>query len=134
MNFDPVRLEIFKNLFHSVAEEMGGVLRRSALNVEQPDGEAADADVGGEGGSAVYVQRGEGRRLSNPDLAVWVNGHRRAIRRLEQQRCIVELVDVGGGAGVDADQDIPVEVAQQPDVRHEQSVLTLTERDCLTTA
>ncbi len=29
---DPVRLEIFKNLFHSVAEEMGAGLRRSALS------------------------------------------------------------------------------------------------------
>ena len=28
MKFDPTRLEIFKNLFHSVAEEMGGALRR----------------------------------------------------------------------------------------------------------
>ena len=30
--FDPIRLEIFKNLFHSVAEEMGGSLRRSAFS------------------------------------------------------------------------------------------------------
>jgi N-methylhydantoinase B len=29
---DPVRLEIFKNLFHSVAEEMGAALRRSAFS------------------------------------------------------------------------------------------------------
>src|SRR5271169_2522753 len=29
---DPVRLEIFKNLFHSVAEEMGAGLRRSAFS------------------------------------------------------------------------------------------------------
>lgn len=32
MKFDPVRLEIFKNVFHSIAEEMGGVLRRSAFS------------------------------------------------------------------------------------------------------
>ena len=32
MRFDPVRLEIFKSVFHSVAEEMGGVLRRSAFS------------------------------------------------------------------------------------------------------
>ena len=32
MSFDPVRLEIFKNIFHSIAEEMGGVLRRSAFS------------------------------------------------------------------------------------------------------
>lgn len=32
MSFDPVRLEVFKNIFHSVAEEMGGVLRRSAFS------------------------------------------------------------------------------------------------------
>jgi N-methylhydantoinase B len=32
MSFDPVRLEIFKNVFHSIAEEMGGVLRRSAFS------------------------------------------------------------------------------------------------------
>src|SRR5712691_4081673 len=29
---DPTRLEIFKNLFHSVAEEMGATLRRSAFS------------------------------------------------------------------------------------------------------
>lgn len=32
MKFDPTRLEIFKNLFHSVAEEMGGALRRVAFS------------------------------------------------------------------------------------------------------
>lgn len=32
MRFDPVRLEIFKSIFHSVAEEMGAVLRRSAFS------------------------------------------------------------------------------------------------------
>jgi N-methylhydantoinase B len=32
MKFDPTRLEIFKNLFHSVAEEMGAALRRSAFS------------------------------------------------------------------------------------------------------
>lgn len=31
-SFDPTQLEIFKNLFHSVAEEMGGALRRSAFS------------------------------------------------------------------------------------------------------
>lgn len=30
--FDPIRLETFKNLFHSIAEEMGGALRRSAFS------------------------------------------------------------------------------------------------------
>jgi N-methylhydantoinase B len=29
---DPTRLEIFKNIFHSIAEEMGAVLRRSAFS------------------------------------------------------------------------------------------------------
>jgi N-methylhydantoinase B len=32
MTVDPIRLEIFKNLFHSVAEEMGAALRRSAFS------------------------------------------------------------------------------------------------------
>lgn len=32
MRPDPIRLEIFKNLFHSVAEEMGAALRRSAFS------------------------------------------------------------------------------------------------------
>lgn len=32
MAFDPTKLEIFKNLFHSVAEEMGAALRRSAFS------------------------------------------------------------------------------------------------------
>ena len=31
-SFDPTRLEIFKNLYHSVAEEMGASLRRSAFS------------------------------------------------------------------------------------------------------
>src|SRR3989338_8088129 len=32
MRVDPTELEIFKNLFHSVAEEMGAALRRSAFS------------------------------------------------------------------------------------------------------
>src|SRR5438876_3272329 len=32
MRVDPAELEIFKNLFHSVAEEMGAALRRSAFS------------------------------------------------------------------------------------------------------
>ncbi len=32
MKMDPTRLEIFKNLFHSVAEEMGAALRRAAFS------------------------------------------------------------------------------------------------------
>jgi N-methylhydantoinase B len=31
-SFDPVQLEILKNLFHSIAEEMGAVLRRSSFS------------------------------------------------------------------------------------------------------
>ncbi|MHB8413328.1 MAG: hydantoinase B/oxoprolinase family protein [Candidatus Acidiferrales bacterium] len=51
MKFDPVRLEIFKNLFHSVAEEMGGVLRRSAFSPnikERRDYSCAVFDCAGE--------------------------------------------------------------------------------------
>ena len=51
MNFDPVRLEIFKNLLHSVAEEMGGVLRRSAFSPnikERRDYSCAVFDAAGE--------------------------------------------------------------------------------------
>src|SRR4030088_700908 len=29
---DPVELEVFKNLYHSIAEEMGAALRRSAFS------------------------------------------------------------------------------------------------------
>ena len=32
MRADPIELEIFKNLFHSVAEEMGAALRRSGFS------------------------------------------------------------------------------------------------------
>lgn len=32
MKVDPIRLEIFKNFFHSIAEEMGAALRRSAFS------------------------------------------------------------------------------------------------------
>jgi N-methylhydantoinase B len=51
MKFDPVRLEIFKSIFHSVAEEMGGVLRRSAFSPnikERRDYSCAVFDGGGE--------------------------------------------------------------------------------------
>src|SRR3569832_2071980 len=32
MRIDPTELEIFKNLFHSIAEEMGAALRRTAFS------------------------------------------------------------------------------------------------------
>src|SRR5579862_653168 len=32
MRHDPIELEIFKNLFHSIAEEMGAALRRTAFS------------------------------------------------------------------------------------------------------
>ncbi|MGH9775555.1 MAG: hydantoinase B/oxoprolinase family protein [Candidatus Acidiferrales bacterium] len=51
MNFDPTRLEIFKNLFHSVAEEMGSALRRSAYSPnikERRDYSCAVFDAKGE--------------------------------------------------------------------------------------
>src|ERR1700716_3527808 len=32
MSRDPIELEVFKNLYHSIAEEMGAVLRRSAFS------------------------------------------------------------------------------------------------------
>jgi N-methylhydantoinase B len=48
---DPTRLEIFKNMFHSVAEEMGAVLRRSAFSPnikERRDYSCAVYDAAGE--------------------------------------------------------------------------------------
>src|SRR5215470_7198331 len=48
---DPTRLEIFKNLFHSVAEEMGAALRRSAFSPnikERRDYSCAVFDSSGE--------------------------------------------------------------------------------------
>ena len=51
MRADPVRLEIFKNLFHSVAEEMGAALRRSAFSAnikERRDYSCAVFDSAGE--------------------------------------------------------------------------------------
>lgn len=50
-HFDPTRLEVFKNLFHSVAEEMGGALRRSAFSPnikERRDYSCAVFDSAGE--------------------------------------------------------------------------------------
>ena len=32
MKRDPIELEIFKNLYHSIAEEMGAALRRTAFS------------------------------------------------------------------------------------------------------
>ena len=49
--FDPTRLEVLKNLFHSVAEEMGGALRRSAFSPnikERRDYSCAVFDAAGE--------------------------------------------------------------------------------------
>jgi N-methylhydantoinase B len=49
--FDPTRLEIFKGLFHSVAEEMGAALRRSAFSPnikERRDYSCAVFDARGE--------------------------------------------------------------------------------------
>src|SRR5579863_2416155 len=51
MRVDPIRLEIFKNLFHSVAEEMGAALRRSAFSPnikERRDYSCAVFDATGE--------------------------------------------------------------------------------------
>ena len=51
MTFDPTRLEIFKNLFHSVAEEMGAALRRAAFSPnikERRDYSCAVFDAAGE--------------------------------------------------------------------------------------
>ena len=51
MNMDPIRLEIFKNLFHSIAEEMGAALRRSAFSPnikERRDYSCAVFDAAGE--------------------------------------------------------------------------------------
>ncbi len=51
MKPDPIRLEIFKNLFHSVAEEMGAALRRSAFSPnikERRDYSCAVFNRGGE--------------------------------------------------------------------------------------
>lgn len=51
MSFDPIRLEIFKNLFHSVAEEMGAALRRVAFSPnikERRDYSCAVFDAAGE--------------------------------------------------------------------------------------
>ena len=51
MPFDPTRLEIFKNLYHSVAEEMGASLRRSAFSPnikERRDYSCAVFDARGE--------------------------------------------------------------------------------------
>src|SRR5438093_8368558 len=48
---DPTRLEIFKNLFHSAAEEMGATLRRSAFSPnikERRDYSCAVYDADGE--------------------------------------------------------------------------------------
>jgi Hydantoinase B/oxoprolinase len=48
---DPTRLEIFKNIFHSIAEEMGAVLRRSAFspNIKERRGRALRFNPGARG-------------------------------------------------------------------------------------
>jgi N-methylhydantoinase B len=49
--FDPIELEIFKNIFHSIAEEMGAALRRTAFSPnikERRDYSCAVFDASGE--------------------------------------------------------------------------------------
>jgi N-methylhydantoinase B len=51
MNIDPVQLEIFKSLFHSIAEEMGATLKRTAFSPnikERRDYSCALFDAAGE--------------------------------------------------------------------------------------
>jgi N-methylhydantoinase B len=51
MAFDPIELEIFKNIFHSIAEEMGAALRRTAFSPnikERRDYSCAVFDAAGE--------------------------------------------------------------------------------------
>ena len=51
MRQDPIELEIFKNIYHSVAEEMGAALRRTAFSPnikERRDYSCAIFDAGGE--------------------------------------------------------------------------------------
>ena len=51
MRRDPIELEIFKNLYHSIAEEMGAALRRTAFSPnikERRDYSCAVFDGGGE--------------------------------------------------------------------------------------
>src|SRR6201996_2102619 len=48
---DPIELEIFKNLYHSIAEEMGAVLRRTGFSPnikERRDYSCAVFDAAGE--------------------------------------------------------------------------------------
>jgi N-methylhydantoinase B len=62
MRPDPTELEIFKNLFHSVAEEMGAALRRSAFSPnikERRDYSCAVFDGAGAGASARAVAMGD---------------------------------------------------------------------------
>ena len=51
MRRDPIELEIFKNLYHSIAEEMGAALRRTAFSPnikERRDYSCAVFDAAGE--------------------------------------------------------------------------------------
>ena len=51
MSRDPIELEVFKNLYHSIAEEMGAVLRRTAFSPnikERRDYSCAVFDADGE--------------------------------------------------------------------------------------
>src|SRR5882672_7974913 len=50
MRRDPIELEIFKNIYHSIAEEMGAALRRTAFSPnikERRDYSCAVFDSGG---------------------------------------------------------------------------------------
>src|SRR6202158_6635154 len=51
MRQDPIELEIFKNIYHSIAEEMGAALRRTAFSPnikERRDYSCAIFDASGE--------------------------------------------------------------------------------------
>lgn len=55
MRVDPTRLEIFKNLFHSVAEEMGAALRRSAFSPNIKERRDYSCAVFGAGGDVIAM-------------------------------------------------------------------------------
>src|ERR1017187_2814819 len=86
---DPIELEVFKNLYHSIAEEMGAALRRTAFSPnikERRDYSCAVFDSGGH-----VIAMGDHMPLHLRSMPMSVAA---AIKQCEHDQCPLEPGDV----------------------------------------
>ena len=129
MRRDPVELEIFKNLFHSIAEEMGAALRRTAFSPnikERRDYSCAVFDGAGEviamgdhmpvhlGSMPMSVQAAIAACTMAPGDVVMLNDPFRGGTHLPDIT-LVAPVYVGRGPALRGSQKVPRRAVKRPD-------------------